>query len=98
MNSHVARTTVTEGGDELPIFRRNTSYGTTSNHGTVFVGFSNDQDRLHEMLNRMTGIPDGIRDALTRYTTPLTGSYYFIPSITSLRKFSDETEFMIAKR
>ncbi len=92
-NSHVARTTLTEGGRELPIFRRNVSYGTPSDHGTVFVGFSNDQNRLHEMLKKMTGIPDGIRDALTRFTTPLTGSYYFIPPINSLRRLADQTKF-----
>ncbi|TAN30457.1 MAG: Dyp-type peroxidase [Actinomycetota bacterium] len=96
-NSHVARTTLTADGRELPIFRRNVSYGTPTDHGTVFVGFSNDQSRLHEMLKKMTGIPDGTRDALTHFTTPLTGSYYFIPSIDSLRKFADRTEFLSAR-
>jgi hypothetical protein len=33
----------------------------------VFVGFSFDQRRMSRMLERMVGIEDGIRDALTRY-------------------------------
>jgi putative iron-dependent peroxidase len=40
------------------------------------------------MLQSMAGIPDGVRDALTRYTTPLSGAYYFIPSVDAVRSFS----------
>jgi porphyrinogen peroxidase len=29
---------------------------------------------------------DGPRDALTRYTEPLSGSYYFVPSVESLQR------------
>ncbi len=87
-NSHVARTTLAADGEELPIFRRNTSYGTTSDNGTVFVGFSKEQSRLHTMLERMAGVHDGCRDALTYYSTPLTGSYYFVPSANALQRFS----------
>ncbi len=39
------------------------------------------------MLERMAGI-GGPRDALTRYTRPLTGAYYFVPSGTTLRRLS----------
>ena len=31
------------------------------------------------------GSPGAVRDALTRYTQPLTGAYYFVPSAQSLR-------------
>jgi putative iron-dependent peroxidase len=56
------------------------------NHGTVFVGFSSEQRRLTKMLESMAGLVDGTRDALTRYTQPLTGAYYFVPSVESLRE------------
>ncbi len=69
------------------IFRRNMPYGTVTDHGTMFVGFSADQRPLAEMLERMAGI-GGPRDALTRYTKPLTGAYYFVPSGTALRRLS----------
>jgi porphyrinogen peroxidase len=83
-DSHVARTDQDELGR---IFRRNMPYGTVDDHGTMFVGFSSEQSRLHRMLERMAGCGDGVRDALTRFTQPLTGSYYFVPSLPSLRRF-----------
>lgn len=88
-DSHVARTVIEdESGEELPIFRRNVPYGTPTNHGTMFVGFSFDPLRLERMLHRMAGNEDGVRDALTRDTTPLTGAYYVIPAIYSLTAFA----------
>ena len=81
-DSHVARTDQDAFGH---IFRRNMPYGSIEDHGTVFVGFSADQKRLSGMLDSMAGLVTGERDALTRYTVPLTGSYYFVPSVESLR-------------
>jgi putative iron-dependent peroxidase len=83
-DSHVARTDQEVFGH---IFRRNMPYGTVTNHGTVFVGFSADQQRLSRMLDSMAGIGDGVRDALTNYTKPLTGAYYFIPSVDAISRF-----------
>jgi putative iron-dependent peroxidase len=82
-DSHVASTDQDRFGK---IFRRNMAYGTVTDHGTMFVGFSADRRILAAMLEGMAGLTDGTRDALTRYTRPLTGAYYFIPSIESLRR------------
>lgn len=82
-DSHVARTDQDEFGK---IFRRNMPYGTVDDHGTMFVGFSAEQKRLSKMLESMAGLTTGTRDALTRFTEPLTGSYYFVPSVESLRQ------------
>jgi porphyrinogen peroxidase len=81
--SHVARTDQDAFGN---IFRRNMPYGTVSDHGTMFVGFSAEQKRLARMLDSMAGLVTGARDALTRFSQPLTGSYYFVPSVESLRR------------
>lgn len=89
-DSHVARTVLEEDGQELQIFRRNTPYGTVSDHGTVFVGFSKEQRRLELMLERMAGIGDGVRDALTRYSVALSGAYYFVPSLSALARLTVE--------
>jgi len=70
------------------IFRRNMPYGTVTDHGTMFVGFSAEQRRLSAMLESMAGLTDGVRDALTQYTRPLTGAYYFIPSTESVRRMA----------
>lgn len=88
-DSHVARTDQDVFGN---IFRRNVPYGNVEDHGTMFVGFSADQRPLVRMLESMVGIPNGVRDALTRYTKPLTGAYYFVPSTEAIRKFVKESD------
>lgn len=81
--SHVASTDQDRFGK---IFRRNMPYGRVTDHGTMFVGFSAEQRRLSTMLESMAGLRTGVRDALTRYTRPITGAYYFVPSTESLRR------------
>jgi putative iron-dependent peroxidase len=81
-DSHVARTDQETFGK---VFRRNMPYGTVTDHGTMFVGFCAEQRPLAAMLESMAGLTTGTRDALTRYTRPLTGAYYFIPSTEALR-------------
>jgi putative iron-dependent peroxidase len=87
-DSHVARNDQDDFGK---IFRRNMAFGTVTEHGTMFVGFSSDQVRLTEMLKSMAGIQDGVRDALTYYTRPLTGAYYFVPSLDDLKAWTPAT-------
>ena len=85
-DSHVASTDQDTFGK---IFRRNMPYGTVTNHGTMFVGFSCEQQRLARMLESMAGLVSGKRDALTYYTTPISGAYYFVPSAQSLKSSED---------
>jgi putative iron-dependent peroxidase len=84
-DSHVASTDQDRFGK---IFRRNMPFGTVSDHGTMFVGFSSTQQPLVSMLESMAGLADGPRDALTRYTQPRSGAYYFVPSVEALRAVS----------
>jgi porphyrinogen peroxidase len=81
-DSHVASTDQDRFGH---IFRRNMPYGTVTEHGTMFVGFCAEQRPLAAMLESMAGLDGGTRDALTFFTHPLTGAYYFIPSTDALR-------------
>jgi putative iron-dependent peroxidase len=82
-DSHVASTDQDRFGK---IFRRNMPYGTVTDHGTMFVGFSAEQGPLSSMLESMAGLRGGQRDALTLYTDALSGAYYFVPSADSLRQ------------
>lgn len=86
--SHVARTDQDDFGH---VFRRNMPYGTVADHGTMFVGFAADQAPLARMLDSMAGL-DGPRDELTRYTTPLSGAYYFVPSLSALLTFATDPD------
>ena len=53
----------------------------------MFVGFCATQHPLQIMLERMAGVGDGVRDALTRYATAHTGAYYVVPAIQALVEF-----------
>lgn len=90
VTSHAARTDQDDFGH---IFRRNTAYGSVTEHGTMFVGFCATQEPLAIMLDSMAGIGvEGDRDALTRFTTALTGSYFFVPSLDDLAVFAPAEE------
>jgi putative iron-dependent peroxidase len=91
-SAHVARTTIEKDGEEFRIFRRNVAYGGVTDHGTAFVGFARDRWRMHEMLRRMAGATDRIRDGLTHWLIPLTGAYYTVPSVESLARFAPPDE------
>lgn len=83
--SHVARVVIEEDGEELEIFRRSTAYGNLSEQGLQFIAFSADPGRFDKMLARMFGTSgDGLHDRLTDFSTPVTGAYYFAPSVEAL--------------
>ena len=84
-DSHVAKTDQDTFGH---VFRRNMPYGTVSEHGTIFVGFCAEQKPLQIMLESMTGVRDGVRDALTKYSRPVTGAYYFMPATQEVATFA----------
>ena len=85
--SHIART----DQDEIDkILRRNIAYGDIREHGTLFVGLCARQRVLHEMLEHMAGADGQGRDDLTRYTTAVTGAYYFLPASSDLPAPPDE--------
>jgi porphyrinogen peroxidase len=86
LDSHVASTDQDRFGK---IFRRNMPYGTVTDHGTMFVGFSSEQRQLSTMLESMAGLAGGVRDALTFYTRPVTGAYYFVPAANRLCRFAE---------
>ncbi len=88
-DSHAGKTDQDVFGN---VFRRNVPYGSATDHGTMFVGFCAEQGPLAKMLDSMAGVGDGVRDALTNYTRPLTGAYYFIPSIEGVRRFASPAD------
>ncbi len=98
LTSHVKRNTVfDQEGQERHILRRNTPFTTVEESGTQFIGCTNDPGLMDIMLNRMFGVTiDGLVDRLAEFSTPVTGSYYFVPSVDALTqvfgplKVSDE--------
>lgn len=79
-SAHNARTDQDEAGH---ILRKNVPIGGVADPGTLFVGLSASQAVLQGMLVRMVGIGGEPRDALTRFSTPKSGSYYLLPPATA---------------
>jgi putative iron-dependent peroxidase len=87
--AHIARVETRVEGEELEIFRRSVPYGTAQEHGLYFVAFSAVRSRYERMLSRMFGTaPDGIRDRLTDFSRPVSGAYYFAPSLNALNELA----------
>lgn len=85
-SGHLSRVQLMDGETELEIYRRSVPYGTVAEHGLYFVGFSADRTRFDRMLGRIFGAAeDGLHDRLTEFSRPVSGAYYFAPSLTTLR-------------
>ena len=89
--AHISRVQTRVAGRELEIFRRSVPYGTAREHGLYFVAFSAARSRYDRMLARMFGNdPDGLRNRLTDISRPVSGAYYFAPSLNALNELAGE--------
>jgi putative iron-dependent peroxidase len=83
--AHIARVVIEEDGEELELYRRSTPYGRVGELGLYFLAFSADPSRFTKMLHRMFGVSgDGVHDHLTDFTRPVSGAFYFAPSLDAL--------------
>jgi porphyrinogen peroxidase len=90
-NAHIARVETSVEGAEVEIFRRSVPYGTASEHGLYFLAFSAERSRYDLLLARMFGTaPDGVRDRLTEFSRPVSGSCYFAPSLNALNELAGD--------
>ncbi len=87
-NSHVALTTVVdEDGDERQILRVNMPFGSLGGDefGTYFIGYAATPAVTEEMLRNMfVGKPEGNTDRILDFSTAVTGSLFFSPTIEFL--------------
>jgi putative iron-dependent peroxidase len=88
--AHIARVQIHDAADEeIPIYRRSVPYGTIAEHGLYFVGFGADRARFDRMLARMFGTAgDGRHDRLLDFSRPVSGAYYFAPSLSMLTRLA----------
>ncbi len=87
--SHVELREGKTGDDTTPkrdeISRRSTPYA--FHDGTVglyFMAFCKSQAPLRERMRAMYGMDGQVRDRLTSYSNPASGSFYFAPSVETL--------------
>lgn len=86
-NSHVALTSLTNtDGAPVEIVRAAMPYGRVGGEaGTCFVAFSRDPAITERMLeNMVVGVPPGNHDRLLDFSTAVTGTSFFAPSLDFL--------------
>ncbi|MER7008071.1 Dyp-type peroxidase [Dactylosporangium sp. NPDC000555] len=95
-DSHVALTTITEpDGTERKILRDNMPFGTVGRgeFGTYFIGYARTPAVTERMLERMfLGDPPARYDRILDFSTPVTGTLFFVPSADFLDDLPDAPE------
>ncbi|MCO6006824.1 Dyp-type peroxidase [Actinoallomurus purpureus] len=83
-NSHVALTTITDpDGTERQILRDNMPFGNVGRgeFGTYFIGYARTPAVTEKMLENMfVGDPPGNHDRILDFSTPVTGTLFFVPT------------------
>jgi putative iron-dependent peroxidase len=84
--AHIARVVMEdEHGDEIEIWRRSVPYGSVREMGLYFLAFSHDPEIFTAMLMRMYGqAGGGVHDRLTDFSRPVSGAFYFAPSMHAM--------------
>jgi len=88
VNSHIALANI---GDEFKIIRDNMPFGniSTNEMGTYFIAYASTFSTIKKMLNNMfIGSPKGNYDRLLDFSTPKTGTLFFVPTLDMLDDFS----------
>ncbi len=85
VTSHLTRVDLKEDGKSLKIVRQSLPYGTASGvNGLYFCSYCARLYNIEKQLLSMFGDTDGKRDGILRFTQPVTGGYYFAPSVERL--------------
>lgn len=88
-NSHSALANV---GDDLKIVRDNMPFGniSTNEMGTYFIAYASSFSTVKKMLTKMfIGSPQGNYDRILDFSTPKTGTLFFVPTFDMLDQFTD---------
>ncbi|MFF7381388.1 Dyp-type peroxidase [Streptomyces griseoluteus] len=87
-DSHVMLNTIEgEDGRELKIVRENMPFGTIGDdeYGTYFIGYARTPDVTEQMLRNMfLGRQPGQHDRILNYSTAVTGSLFYVPTVSFL--------------
>lgn len=86
-DSHVALNTIVVGGEQQQIVRFNMPFGHVGvgEYGTYFIGYAGDPSVIEQMLENMfIGRPPGRYDRILDFSTAVTGSLFFAPTVDFL--------------
>jgi porphyrinogen peroxidase len=92
-SAHNALTTITENGKEFAIVRDNMPFGQIGRgeFGTYFIGYCRTPRVTEQMIENMfVGRPPGNYDRLLDFSRAVTGTLFFVPSVTFLEALNDD--------
>ena len=78
-SAHVKRTAQESFDPEAFMVRRSMPFIEGLQAGLMFLCFARSLQPFEVQLQRMSGLEDGISDALYRFSHPITGGYYWCP-------------------
>jgi len=89
--AHISRVVIEEDGEELEILRHSMPYGSVGgDSGLLFLAYNKNVATFDKMLARMFGLTgDELHDHLLHYTRPVSGAYFFAPSLEKLASLAD---------
>jgi porphyrinogen peroxidase len=98
-SAHNALTTIVEDGREIKILRDNMPFGRAAHgeFGTYFIGYSRSPRTIEQMLENMfVGRPPGNYDRILDFSRAVTGSLFFVPSLTFLEAVGEDQPAVVA--
>lgn len=93
--AHNVLTSIEEDGEEIQILRDNMPFGEVGKgeFGTYFIGYARAPQRIEKMLENMfIGNPPGTYDHLLDFSRAVTGSLFFVPTVTFLDDVDPEAQ------
>lgn len=82
-SAHVKRTAQESFSPEAFMLRRSMPFIEGTQAGLMFLCFAKTLDMFEVQLKRMSGLEDGITDALYSFSQPITGGYYWCPPVVN---------------
>lgn len=80
-SAHVKRTAQEDFEPDAFVIRRSMPWADANEEGLVFVAFGQSLDAFEAQLTRMSGLEDGVSDALFTFSRPVTGGYFWCPPV-----------------
>lgn len=84
-SAHVKRSAQESFDPAAFILRRSMPWSRGPDRGLEFIAFGKSLDAFERILRRMTGLDDGIVDALFTFSRPIRGGYYWCPPVRDNR-------------
>lgn len=83
--SHVAHTDISFEGESIKIVRHSLPYGSPgAEKGLWFTAYCKSMKHHNELQRSIYGLRDGKADSLMSYITPVSGGFYFTPSLKQI--------------